>query len=271
MIVKEKTKGILFGREIIMAYGLSLASLPRYSHSSFRHFAEGERHISRVCTEDVLIVMLDGTLSFKEDGKSILLGAGEYYIQMRGLKQEGDLPSSGARYYYLHFQGKYKENETDILPLRGRVDVQGLYSHFEKLEHLQSISASSVELSCEFFAILSALRAGEEITQGRKTLLKVLSLISGDYEKVWSLDELAVECGYSKNNLIRIFKQETGQPPLAYLTELRLGRAKVQLENSDLPLYEIARSCGFGSYINFYKCFRKAEGCPPEVWRKNHR
>ncbi|MBE6638831.1 MAG: helix-turn-helix transcriptional regulator [Ruminococcaceae bacterium] len=65
--------------------------------------------------------------------------------------------------------------------------------------------------------------------------------------------------------------KETGKTPLVYIAELRIGRAKVQLENSDLALYEVARSCGFGSYINFYKCFRKSEGCSPEVWRQNHR
>ena len=59
--------------------------------------------------------------------------------------------------------------------------------------------------------------------------------------------------------------------PFCFITEIRLLCAKRHLENADMPLYEIARSCGFGSYINFYKCFRQVEGCIPETRRREHR
>ncbi len=253
-----------------MAKGLSLAKLPIYSHSSYRYFTEGEKHITRICSEDVLILMLDGKLSFKEEGIPILLEAGEYYIQQKGLRQEGDLPSGDARYCYIHFYGSF-ESEGNALPIRGRVDVEGLYPHLEKLEYLQGGDASLLEKSAEFYAILSSLRAQSQITSARKTVQKVLSLLGTDYEKMWSLAELASACGYSKNNLIRIFKEETGKTPLVFITEIRLRRAELLLENSDMQMGEIAQACGFGSYINFYKCFRKAEGCSPEAWRQNHR
>ena len=60
------------------------------------------------------------------------------------------------------------------------------------------------------------------------------------------------------------------RPLLLYHRDSITG-AKRHLENADMPLYEIARICGFGSYINFYICFRQMEYCSPEVWRREHR
>ena len=253
-----------------MEYGLNLDKLPVYCHSSFRSFAPGEKHITRICADDVLILMLGGTLSFKEEGTPILLREGEYNIQQKGLKQEADLPSGDAHYFYVHFKGSFASSENQ-LPLHGRIDGQLLYSHMKQLERLQSISASLVEKNAEFYAILSCLRSQAQITSAQKTVQKVVSLLAEDYEKTWSLAELASLCGYSKNNLIRIFKDETGKTPLSFITEIRLQRAKLLLENSDMQVGEIAQICGFGSYINFYKTFRRMTDCSPELWRQNHR
>ena len=43
--------------------------------------------------------------------------------------------------------------------------------------------------------------------------------------------------------------------------------AKDLLRNSQLPVEQIAATCGFGSYINLYKEFKKHEHCSPAKWR----
>ena len=94
-----------------MAYGLELDQHPIYVASSFKHFLPGEKHVTRICSEDVLIIMLHGTLYFNEDGKPVQVSKGQYYIQRRGLYQEGIIPSSDARYYYIHFIGSYSNTK----------------------------------------------------------------------------------------------------------------------------------------------------------------
>ena len=55
--------------------------------------------------------------------------------------------------------------------------------------------------------------------------------------------------------------------PYAYILTLRLEAAKDLLRNSQLPVEQIAAACGFGSYINLYKKFKKHEHCSPAKWR----
>lgn len=51
-----------------MRQGLMMGALPRYHLSGYKVFRPGEKHIDRVCGEDVLLILLSGTLRFSEDG-----------------------------------------------------------------------------------------------------------------------------------------------------------------------------------------------------------
>lgn len=253
-----------------MAYGLDLERLPEYRFSAFKKFEEGEKHVTRICQEDVLILMLAGTLYFQEDGRAVEVTEGQYYIQRHGLFQEGILPSSGAKYYYIHFCGVFCERG-DGLPLSGSSHFTEGDEGFRRLEFFRNVSASKVEQNGEFYRILAQLKGSREMTVSRKCVLKVISLVTGEMERPYSLEQLASACGYSKNHLIHMFKEETGQTPFAYLTGLRINEARVLLANSDMAIGQISQKCGFGSYINFYKAFVKCCGLPPEEWRRQKR
>lgn len=253
-----------------MAYGLNINQLPEYCYSGFKTFVSGEKHITRICEEDVLIMMFDGELYFNEDGKSVEVMNGQYYIQKAGLLQEGLIASDNARYYYIHFHGNFCD-DTSTLPLSGNSSLLENFEGFRTLELLQHTAASRVEKSAEFFWILSKLKAEGEISRNRKCVLKVISWITEDYEKIYTLEELATRCGYSKNHFIRIFKEETWLTPFSYILNLRINAAKTLLANSDRPIAEISQKCGFGSYINFYKAFTRREGITPEQWRRVNR
>ena len=72
-----------------MPTGISMQTVPTYRLSAFRRFLPNERHITRVESGDILLLMLDGVLRFTEDGVPVELSGGEYYIQQRGLFQDG--------------------------------------------------------------------------------------------------------------------------------------------------------------------------------------
>ena len=48
--------------------GISMQTVTTYRPSAFRRFLPGERHITRVESGDVLLLMLEGTLRFTEEG-----------------------------------------------------------------------------------------------------------------------------------------------------------------------------------------------------------
>jgi len=253
-----------------MGYGLNLQALPKYLFSSHKYFQPGERHTRRRCGEDVLILMMEGTLYFTEDGIPTEVHPGEYCIQRRGLFQESEIPSDGAVYYYIHFLGEYCDNP-DALPLRGIWQRSEETERIARLDFLQSTGGTEVETMAEFLSILSHLRRGEKESEHRRIVRELTASISEDPRHDWSLTELSSRSGYSVNHLIQLFRRETGRAPYAYITELRLQAARNLLMNSDLPVTHIAEECGFSSYVNFYKAFVRACSCTPQEWRRQCR
>lgn len=250
-----------------MEYGLSLDSLPLCTDSSFRYFEKNERHMTRVCSQDVLVMVFEGVLRFIEDGKLIEVKAGEYYIQQHGLKQEGTVESDMPSYYFIHLEGRFC-SEGNVLPIRGKMDFEELFPLFKELEELYLFRAPVVEKAAVVYRILMLLKKQSGTPIRSPVVMKVISAVSSDLQKPFSLQEIAKKCGYNKNHVIRIFKKETGKTPYAYITDLKIHRAKQLLIGSDASLSQISTECGFGDYINLYKAFVKAEGCPPLAWRK---
>ncbi len=249
---------------------LNMDSLPAYRFSSFRHFEKGEKHMYRVFREDVLLLVMDGVLRFHEDGVPVEVGRGEFYIQKHGLEQDGVEPSDVPHYFFIHFAGDFSPSK-HALPIRGKADLAALFPLMRQLETLRVSAAPAVLLNAVFYQILSELYNAVNCSPTRELTMKILSLVSKDMRSTPTLDELAKACGYSRNHVIHAFKRETGMTPYAYILSLRLDAAKNLLRNSMLPVGQIADLCGFGSYINLYKEFKKAEHCSPQQWRSAQR
>ena len=59
-----------------------------------------------------------------------------------------------------------------------------------------------------------------------------------------------------------------GYSPKQYLLLNRLSYAQELLENSDLPVSQIAFQCGFGDANNFIRAFRESFGLSPSQFRQ---
>ncbi len=255
-----------------MPYRLSMKKLPVWAYSSFRYFEKHEHHVTRTYKWDVLVMVFEGVLRFREDGIPVEVNAGEFYIQRHGLFQEGLLESGCPKYYFIQWtDGEYTEEEEDSLPLRGKVDFSDLFPLFKELETLRITDASLIEKSAVFYKILAQLCKKSMKSSSNEVVSKVISEVTKDIRKPFSLDVISAHCGYSKNHIISIFKKETGKTPHAYILDIKVDMAKQLLQNSESSLYSISIECGFGNYINFYRTFTKRVGCAPDLWRKNHK
>jgi transcriptional regulator GlxA family with amidase domain len=82
-----------------------------------------------------------------------------------------------------------------------------------------------------------------------------------------TVSRLARHAGYSERSFARRFRAETGTTPLQWLIGQRTLRARALLEAGDLPVEEIARSCGFGSAASLREHFRRAIRTTPTAYR----
>ena len=252
-----------------MSMGLSLDVFPEYLFSSFRRFLKHEKFVTRYCDENVLIFMIDGVLRFHEAGVPIELHPGEYFIQRRGLFQQGVEESEEPYYYYIHFQGDFSHAEK-ALPLRGKADTERMILLFRELDFLTTMNAPAIAHTAVFYQILSQL-FNSRCSPQSSIVQKVLSSVFLEHNTSASLHEIANAVGYCQTHIINAFKKETGKTPHAYISEQRLNAAKKLMLYSDLSLEQISIQCGFGYYINFYKNFSKFEKTSPSDWIRKYK
>jgi AraC-like DNA-binding protein len=82
------------------------------------------------------------------------------------------------------------------------------------------------------------------------------------------VDEMAHAAGLSRYHFSRRFQQARGVPPARFLAELRMQEA-VRLIQTNLPVNEVARRCGFGDPNYFCKAFRRSFGVSPGAFGRS--
>lgn len=106
------------------------------------------------------------------------------------------------------------------------------------------------------------------LPQVRQDVIATARTVMGErYAEDLSLRTLADEVHLNPTYFHRLFTAACGMTPLAYLTEVRISRAKFLLRNTDRSVTEIAGQCGFSSYNYFCTVFRKATGLSPCAFR----
>ena len=84
-----------------------------------------------------------------------------------------------------------------------------------------------------------------------------------------SLSVLAEQFHLSAQYIGQLFKSEIGVNFLAYLTNIRMERAKKLLLTTSLPIAQVSEQSGYGDYRVFTKVFKKSEGITPSQYRRD--
>ena len=91
----------------------------------------------------------------------------------------------------------------------------------------------------------------------------VLRLVHESPERDWTVHSLARESGLSRSAFADRFRTLVGQPPLQYVTEIRMQKATRLLEGTDVPVKRIASLVGYESVSAFSSAYKRRFGCPP--------
>jgi AraC-like DNA-binding protein len=96
----------------------------------------------------------------------------------------------------------------------------------------------------------------------RGLLQQVIDYLETNYAANVTLDELAAQVHLSAYHLLRLFKAAYGLPPHAYLTQLRVQRAK-RLLRAGRPIAAVALDVGFTDQSHLTRHFKRIVGVPP--------
>jgi AraC family transcriptional regulator len=99
-------------------------------------------------------------------------------------------------------------------------------------------------------------------------IARVRHFVEANLAESFGSADMAACIGLSAWHFSRAFKAATGQTPRAFVTALRIQRAKEMLSQGGLPLAHVAQACGFADQAHFSTVFRCTTGCTPGAWRR---
>lgn len=93
--------------------------------------------------------------------------------------------------------------------------------------------------------------------------------IEDNFDKDISLDDVAGHVEVSPYYLSRLFREETGETFMEYLTSLRMKKAMELMKDPDNSIKDICARVGYSDPNYFSRIFKKSEGVTPTEYRES--
>jgi AraC-like DNA-binding protein len=94
-----------------------------------------------------------------------------------------------------------------------------------------------------------------------------VALLHGQLDKPWTIDSLARRVAMSRSTFANAFTKLIGEPPIRYLTRIRIHAAATRLRSSDDGLKAVAAATGYESVAAFTRAFGRQMGMTPGEYR----
>ena len=98
---------------------------------------------------------------------------------------------------------------------------------------------------------------------------KAKEYIKANYSKPITLEDISREINVSPQYFSKLFKEETGENFIDYLTGIRIKIAKDLLEKSEMSIKEICYNIGYSDPNYFSRIFKKVVGVAPTEYKES--
>lgn len=99
---------------------------------------------------------------------------------------------------------------------------------------------------------------------------RAMSYIDENYSRDISLDEVSREVNISPYYFSKIFKEESGENFIEYLTRIRIEKAREMLEHSNASIKEVSVRCGYADPNYFSRIFKKQMDMTPREYKAKY-
>jgi AraC family transcriptional regulator len=150
---------------------------------------------------------------------------------------------------------------------------QTLLSSLEQPLHTLKIFLDHVlhALNCHFACAYGGMTKSTSKVRGGLSpwqMRRATELLDAHLDGNIALQQIAEACHLSLGHFARAFKETFRKPPHAWLTELRIEKAKDFMMNSQLSLADIAARCGFADQSALNRSFKRIYRVSPGIWRR---
>jgi|GEM_PF-4602162 len=156
-----------------------------------------------------------------------------------------------------------------IIELLERLALPLTRQEWMQLEYCDTLEHWNAQLE----AVLGKLQKPLAGRQANKhpDIQKALSFIHNHLGENLTLQKVAEHIHMNPSYLSHLFKLQTGDNFLDFLTMLRIQKARDYLQRSEFKNYEIAEKVGFTNYPHFCTVFKKITGLTPGEYRRSVR
>lgn len=177
------------------------------------------------------------------------------YFRGRGIECEFVIVSGFAEFTYAQQAVKLGAFEYCLKPLSAETAHQLLTRLRKKLEGKEAEKSDP------------PIR---EIMESETNFDRMLKFIEKNYDQRLYLKDLAQQFFLAPNYCCNLFIKKKGMTFSHYVTHLRMQRAALLLESTDLTSARISQIIGFDDYAYFNKVFKKYFLVTPSEYRKGH-
>ncbi|WP_136604197.1 response regulator transcription factor [Paenibacillus dokdonensis] len=100
-------------------------------------------------------------------------------------------------------------------------------------------------------------------TDSSRLILSAKRYIRKNYASSLTLETVAEYLQLSPSYFSNLFKKETGQNFIDYVTGLRIEQSKILLRTTEMKIYEVGHAVGYENEHYFSRVFKKVVGCSP--------
>ncbi|WP_139995482.1 response regulator [Paenibacillus paridis] len=203
-------------------------------------------------------------MKLKEFGKRFLWAGG--FADEQELLWVVCASETGTREMLDHF----RKDVNDTLHLNVTAGVSRVKSALSELP--EAHREATIAVSQRFHVGKNLTFYNGDAINGRKNaepVIRIKEIIEQQYAGTITVDELAKLVFLTPNYISNLFKEQTGETIIDYLTKIRMRHAAKLLEDPSCKIYEIAERTGFNSTSYFSVVFKNIYGQSPKEYRES--
>lgn len=132
----------------------------------------------------------------------------------------------------------------------------------------RSLHPATMAVAVHGFIMRLYERAERRYSAQQPSVLLAVEHIVRQPTLAWSLKQIASRYGCSREHLCRVFHERLGLPPGQFVTRARIHHALRLLEQTQLPIHEVARQSGFPTVNALRRRIVESHGMTPTVLRQ---
>lgn len=153
------------------------------------------------------------------------------------------------------------ENGGMTYQFRARTDYLPAIMELQDMEGMKRWFVEKMSAACRNVATKREEKSSSMVEKAKE-------YIAGHYHKDMSLDDVSREVNISPYYFSKIFKEETGENFIEYLTNVRMERAKELLQGTEYSIKEICSMSGYSDPNYFSRSFKKNVGVTPTEYKE---